>query len=206
MPKNVKEQPNKNKALAINNNKMKKKKVIGIIGEQAGGKGAVADLIVEKFGGARLTTSDILKKILDNLYLEYNRDNLTELALSLKDSFGKDILMKAMLEEVKSADEELVIVDGIRMKGDTDPFEKEYGPNFKLIYVTADPKIRYERSKSRGEKKQESSQDYETFLEKEKTGTEKDIAEIGQKAYSQINNNGTWEELEKQVLETISLL
>ena len=185
---------------------MDKKKVIGIIGEQAGGKGAVADLIVEKYGGVRLTTSDVLKRILDNLFLEFNRDNLTKLALSLKGSFGNDILMKAMLEEVKKAEEELVIVDGIRMKGDTDPFREEYGSNFKLIYVTADPKIRYERSKSRGEKKQESTQDYETFLEKEKTGTEKDIAEIGGKADFQINNNGTWEELEKQILETMSLL
>jgi len=57
---------------------MKKKKIIGIIGEQAGGKGSVTNNIVKKYKGFRLTTSDLLKKTLDNLHLEFNRDNLTK--------------------------------------------------------------------------------------------------------------------------------
>ena len=82
---------------------MKKKRVIGIIGEQAGGKGAVTNNIIKKYGGFRIRTSDLLKKTLDSLHLEFNRDNLTKLAINLKKTFGKDILMKAMLKDIKKS-------------------------------------------------------------------------------------------------------
>src|SRR6056297_2289734 len=183
---------------------MKAEKVTGIIGKQGGGKGGAAEIIVKKFGGIRLTTSDILKKVLDNLFLEYSRDNLSKLALSLKKAFGDEVLMKAMLKEVEQAKEELVVVDGIRMKGDMAPFEKEYGKNFKSIYVTADPQTRYERSKKRGEKKQEAGQSYKSFLSKEKTGTEKDVPLLGKKASFRIDNNGSKKELEKEIIKTIN--
>lgn len=180
------------------------KKLIGIIGEQASGKGAVAKMIVEKYGATRLTTSDLLKKTLETYDLEFSRDNLTKLALALKDNFGNDVLMKALLKDARESDNETVIIDGIRMKGDTKPFEEAYGKDFKLIYVTANPKIRYERSKGRGEKAGEATQDFETFMEKEKSGTEKDIAEIGEKADFTVDNGGTMEELEKQIEDIIN--
>ncbi|MCD4693770.1 hypothetical protein K8R62_00210, partial [bacterium] len=101
---------------------MKIKKVIGIIGEQAGGKGAVTNNIIKKYGGFRLRTSDLLKKTLDSLHLEFNRNNLTKLAITLKNSFGQDILMKAMLDDMKKINTDIIIIDGIRMKGDDKPF------------------------------------------------------------------------------------
>ncbi|MCD4694199.1 hypothetical protein K8R62_02460, partial [bacterium] len=95
-------------------------------------------------------------------------------------------------------------IDGIRMKGDDKPFRDKYGKNFKLIYVTADPKIRYERSKKRGEKAEESKQSYQTFLNKEASATEKYIKTLGKKADFKITNNGSEKELEKQVDEMMS--
>lgn len=180
---------------------MKKKVVIGIIGEQAGGKGSVAKIIIKKYGGKRLTTSDILRRTLDSLHIPVSRTNLTNLALNLKNGFGQDALMKAMLREVELVGADLTIVDGIRMPGDEKPFRDEYGDDFHLLYVTADAKTRYERSTARGEKVGEADQSFEDFLEKEKAETEKYIKEVGEKADFIINNDSSADELEEKVLE-----
>lgn len=183
---------------------MKKKTIIGIIGEQAGGKGAASDIIIKKFGGSRLTTSNILRRTLDSLHIEFSRQNLITLALSLKKGLGDPVLMEAMLKDIEKIDSDLVIVDGIRMHGDTDPFIREYGDDFHLIYVTADQRLRYERSRGRGEKAGESEASFEEFAEKEDMPTEKAIAEIGNTADFIIENNGTYEELTKKVIELMT--
>ena len=180
---------------------MKKKTVIGIIGEQAGGKGAVADIIRKKYGGSRLTVSNILRRTLDSLYLETTRENLIQLALKLKKGFGDAVLMEAMLKEVEKEDADLIIVDGFRMPGDPEPFKKEYNGSFYLIHVTADQKIRYERSTKRGEKVGEATATFEEFQANEKKGTENSIAKVAKEANFKIVNNEDEKELEKQVLE-----
>ena len=183
---------------------MKKKKVIAIIGEQAGGKGAAADIIRKHYGGSRLTISNLLRRTLDTLRLESSRKNLIELALILKKSFGNDVLMRAMLKEVELEDADLVIVDGLRMPGDPDPFRNEYGKDFKLIYVTAQAKIRYERSINRGEKAGESEASFEDFKKNEQAGTEKHIKKVGQTADFIVENNGDRDELEKKIIDVMS--
>lgn len=180
---------------------MKKKKVIGIIGEQAGGKGAVSGIIIKNFGGARLRTSDILRRTLDDIYIEFNRPNLIKLAITLKNNFGQAVLMESMLKEVEKTDSDLIVVDGIRMPGDTEPFKREYGNDFKLIYVTADAKVRYERSRARGEKAEEAKASFEEFLAKDGEETEKYIPEVGKTADFTINNDGTKDDLEKRIIE-----
>ncbi|MBU4217001.1 hypothetical protein L6270_04190 [Candidatus Parcubacteria bacterium] len=180
--------------------KIKKKKVIGIVGEQAGGKGAASNIIIKKYGGSRLTTSNILRRTLDSINIPVSRENLITLALLIKKGFGKDVLMKAMLKEVENEDSSIVIVDGIRMPGDTDPFVEEYGDDFKLIYVTADQKIRYERSLKRGEKAGESEASFAEFMEKENAETEKYIAKVGKKADFKIVNNKDQDELEEKII------
>jgi dephospho-CoA kinase len=180
--------------------RLKMKKVIGIIGEQAGGKGAASTIIIKKYGGTRLTTSNILRRTLDSINIPVSRENLITLALLIKKGFGKDVLMRAMLKEVENEDSNIVIVDGIRMPGDTDPFIEEYGGDFKLIYVTADKKIRYERSLKRGEKAGESEASYEEFISKEKSETEKYISRVGKTADFKIVNNKDQDDLEEKII------
>jgi len=182
---------------------MKKKIIIGIIGEQAGGKGAAADFIRKHYGGQRLTVSSVLRRTLDSLHIDATRDNLINLALVLKKGFGSDVLMKAMLKEVENEDSDLIIVDGFRMPGDPDVFRKEYEKSFFLIYVTADLRVRYERSVKRGEKVGESDAAFEEFAAKESLETERLIAEVGKTADFTIVNNGDAGELEEKILEVM---
>lgn len=183
---------------------MKKKTILGIIGEQASGKGAASNIIIKKYGGTRLTISSVLKRTLDSLHIESSRQNLITLALVLKKGFGDPVLMEAALKDVEKVDSDFVIVDGIRMPGDTDPFISEYGDDFHLIYVTADQKLRYERSKQRGEKAGESTASFEEFAEKENQATEASIRKVGETADFVVENNGNEEELEEKITEIMS--
>ncbi len=180
------------------------KKIIGIIGEQAGGKGSASDIIIKEYGALKITSSDVLKKILNNLHIDFSRENCNQLVMSLKKAFGDAVLMEAVAREAETSDSDYVIIDGIRMHGDTDVFRKIYGDKFCLIYVTADQKIRYERSLKRGEKADESQASFEDFQKNELLDTERAIAEIGATAEFKIINNGGPEELEKQIKEIMS--
>jgi len=121
------------------------------------------------------------------------------LALVLKEGYGPSVIIDSLIQDMEKNGSDIIIADGIRMHGDVEPFRKKYGNNFFLIYVTADLRLRYERTKKRKEKEGEDKATFEEFLEEEGRLTEVSIHEIGRQANFKLNNNGTSEELKKQV-------
>ena len=178
-----------------------KKVVIGLIGEKGSGKGTVSDYLIEKYGAVHYGTSKILRRTLEDLHLPITRDNLIKLALVLKEGYGATVVIDSLIQDMEKNGSNILIADGIRMHGDTEPFKKKYGENFHLVYVTADLKLRYERTKLRKEKEGEDKATFEEFLEEEGRLTEVSIHEVGKKADFKLNNNGTAEELKKQTNE-----
>jgi len=180
---------------------MKRKIIIGLIGEKGAGKGTVAEYLLEKYGAVHFGTSKILRRTLEDLHLPVTRDNLVKLALVLKEGYGPSVIIDSLIQDMEKSDADLIIADGIRMHGDVEPFQKKYGENFYLAYVTADLRLRFERTKARKEKEGEENATLEQFLEEEGKLTEISIHEIGRVAQFKMNNNGTSEELKKQTDE-----
>ncbi len=177
---------------------MKRKIIIGLIGEKGAGKGTVSDYLIEKYGAVHFGTSKILRRTLEDLHLPVTRDNLIKLALVLKEGYGPSVIIDSLIQDMEKSDADIIIADGIRMHGDVEPFQKHYGDNFYLAYVTADLKLRFERTKARKEKDGEENATLEQFLEEEGKLTEISIHEIGRHAQFEINNNGTAKELKEQ--------
>ncbi len=175
-----------------------KKIVIGLIGEKGSGKGTVSDYLIKNYGAAHYSTSRILKRTIESLHLPSTRENYIKLALVLKDAFWSSVVIDALIRDIEESDAKIVIADGIRMHGDVEPFRKKYGKNFFLIYVTADLKTRYERTKKRKEKAGEDKTTLKQFILEEGGLTEVSIHEIGKKADFIFDNNGTKKELEAQ--------
>ncbi len=178
-----------------------KKIIIGIIGEKGSGKGTVSNYLMENYKIDHFCVSDILKRTLENIHILPTRENYNKLAISLKKTFKKTVLIDALIEDIEKDKAKIVIADGIRMNGDVEPFRKKYKNNFYLLYVTADVKVRYERTKKRKEKAGEDKTTFKQFKKQEKNPTEKDIPKIGKKADFILNNNGTKEQLEAQIKE-----
>lgn len=178
---------------------MKKTIIIGLIGEKGCGKGTVADYFIKKLKAEMFHSSGILRTILTALFLPITRENLTKMALVLKRNFGKNVLMEALISNIDDVNPKIAIVDSIRMKEDMDIFEEKYGNDFYTIYVEANVRVRYERTKNRKEKAGEGEATFEEFLREEKTATESRIHQIGKRASFIIDNNDDKPNLMKQI-------
>lgn len=172
--------------------------VIGLIGEKGAGKGTVSDYLIEKYGAIHYGTSKILRRTLEDLHLPVTRDNLTKLALVLKEGYGPSVVIDSLIMDMEKNGSDIIIADGIRMHGDVEPFRKKYGKNFFLVYVTADARKRYERIKKRKEKDGEDKLTFIEFLAEEAKLTEISIHEIGKQADFTLNNDKGKKELIEQ--------
>ena len=174
-----------------------KKIVIGIAGEIASGKETVAEYLVEKHRAKKFRMSDILKNILERVNLGNNRKNLGKLSLALRESFGQDVLIHALIEDIKGSDADIVIIDGIRRMAELEHLSNL--DNFKFIYLKADLKKRYERLIRRGEKQDDNIKTFEEFKKDHQIETETTILELEDKAGTVITNDETLEDLYKKI-------
>src|SRR3989344_7747948 len=111
-----------------------KKIIIGITGEMASGKGAVAQFLIEKYKAKRYRFSDALRSILDDLALPQTRANMTRLSSELRQAFGENLLAEVIRRKVvQDIVFSLIVIDGIRRSSDVEFFQELSG--FVLWYV-----------------------------------------------------------------------
>lgn len=176
--------------------------ILGLVGKQGCGKGTIADVLQKDYQAGYYRFSSILSDILNRLGIEKSRTNLIRISTVLRQSFGEDVLSYALESHVLQAPEDIVIIDGIRRPEDIVALEPL--PQFKLISVDADPRLRFERMKGRGEKVGESNMSWEQFLADEQAPTEITIPLVMERATIKIENNGTQNELIAKVHEMMT--
>ena len=92
--------------------------VIGLVGELASGKGTVAEYIQKKTHASQARFSQLLLDVLNRLALKTNRENFSALAQALRKTFGKDVIGKALKNDIAHLKETVTLIDGIRIKQD----------------------------------------------------------------------------------------
>lgn len=171
--------------------------ILGIAAEIAGGKGTVTKYVTEKYNGSSHRFSTMLRDILDRIYLEHSRGNMQNLSTALRQTFGEDTMAKVMFEDTKKDEHEVVVIDGVRRTADIKYLRQL--PEFKLIYIDADIKKRYERIIKRGENPDDATKTFEQF-EKDQLGeADAQIRSLKDQADFVIDNNGTFNDLYNQV-------
>lgn len=173
------------------------KLILGLAGEMGSGKGTIAKHICEEYGGNMHRFSTILRDILDRAYLEQSRDNMQTLSTILRKNFGEDLLAKSIYHDTERDEHDLVVVDGIRRMADI--LYLEDVPHFKLIYVEADIKTRYERIKKRNENMDDSEKTFSDFEKDNQDESESQIRDLKNYANYIVDNNGTFTDLYKQI-------
>lgn len=177
---------------------MKSKQIIIALASQiAGGKGTTGDYLIQKYKAERKKFSDCLGDIADRCYLEKNRVNLQGISTALRSFYGDDFLSKVLFNDIKKSRAKIIIIDGVRRKGDIKNFIKL--PNFYLIFIETEPKIRYKRLLLRGEKTDDKNKSYKDFLKDSNNEAEKQIDSLRSISAFFIKNNTDLKYLYSQV-------
>ncbi len=179
------------------------KKVIGIAGNIGAGKGTITRYLIEKYGAEAVAYTNILKDVLDRLYLPNERQNLAGLAEALRNAFGKDILSRVLEQDIQKKEAELVVFDGIRKKAELDYFKNKID-DFIFVFVEAPLEVSYERLIKRGEKTDDNSKTFAEFKKDHQRPADKDVPLLKQYADFVIDNGGELEETYRQINEMMA--
>lgn len=173
------------------------KLVIGIVGAPLAGKETCANLLEkllleDGYSVSRHVFSEILRETLDLWGIPRGRDNEQKMAIVMNadTGFGDGALSRAMQHRIMNEDVDVTILDGVRWLGDEKMLRglNDEGIKSILIYIQADPNVRYARLLARN-RAGESATTWEKFLEQERARTEVDIPAIGNRAEIVLDNN-----------------
>lgn len=174
--------------------------IIGLVGEKGSGKDTfthfLQDLIKQK-KISHIRFSDLLKHTLKLWDLPMTRSNLQKMAQFLEEGFGPGTVARGIEVQIQKTDADIIILDGIRWKPDVELLKKF--PSRTLVYITADPKLRFQRLKSRGEKDGEAGMSFKQFQKEEQAKNELLIPQIGGSADYKITNNTLIEDFKAEV-------
>lgn len=171
--------------------------ILGLAGEIASGKGTVAKYISTKYGAKTWRFSTMLRDVMDRLSIEQTRPNVQLLSRILRENFGEDLFAVVMSRDVKSDSSEVIIIDGVRRLADI-KYLKAF-PEFKLVYLEADIRKRYERIVKRGENADDTVKTFVEFQKDHEGESELQIKGLKDQADFLIDNNGSYEDLYRQV-------
>lgn len=178
--------------------------MLGIAGELLSGKSTAAAFYIEKFGAKHLKFSRLLDEVLSLLNLPFSRQNEQDLGALLKNLFGQEVLTNALANIAKTSGHEIVLFDGIRRVEEAQALKREL-PNFKLIYISAGPQIRYDRLLQRREKADEGRpMSLADFLATQEHAADKAITDTKQYADYVIYNDDSIESFEAQLTRVVA--
>lgn len=132
--------------------------IIGLTGKNGSGKGEVADFL-EKRGFSYHSLSDEIREEMKRRGIDITRENLIPFANELRNDHGPSYLAEKILQRLEP--DKNYIVDSIRNPFEVETLRKR--SDFHLVAIVADPKVRFERLKSRGRENDPTG--YEKFLE-----------------------------------------
>src|SRR3989344_3808493 len=179
------------------------KKLIGLTGEIGAGKDTFCEYVKKNYDNVFVFRfSDALTDVLKIFFDAVKREDQQWLGLVLRERFGKDILVRALIKKANSINDGIIILNGVRKDGEVNAI-KEIGG--KIIYITAEQKTRWERVKIRGEKADDDVP-FEKFLEMGNAEAELQIPDIGKAADFKIENNDSKEEFYQKVKKIIDLI
>lgn len=178
------------------------KKIIGLTGPIASGKGTVKKYIEEKYGGKDCRFSTALRDIANRIGVETNRTNLQTVSEMLRKYFGQNILAKIISNDVKGLDSDIIVIDGVRRLADIE-YLKDI-PGFVLVKIDASPEIRYERMKKRNENKGDDQKTFEEFLaDHTRSDSDSEVPIVMSHASKALDNNGDLQNLYRQIDELL---
>lgn len=141
-------------------------KLIGISGTNGSGKDTLGETLAKDFGWYFISVTDLLRTEAKNRGLPPERRYTSRISAEWRRQFGLGVLVDRAIESYESLGREYagLVISSLRNPGEPDAVHRLGGW---VVWVDADPKIRYQRIESRL-RGPEDHKTYEQFLEEEK--------------------------------------
>ena len=172
--------------------------ILGLTGQNAAGKGEVAEFL-KKCGYTYYSLSDAIRDEIRSQGKEVTRDRLIETGTYLRTTFGASVLADRIRHKVTP--DLNVVVDSIRNPSEVEALKQL--PDFFLLNVTAPAELRFERIKSRArENDPKTLADFKRVEAAEEESTDPNNQQLkATRALSdlQLENAGTMVELHEKL-------
>jgi dephospho-CoA kinase len=139
-------------------------RIIGVAGTNGAGKDSVGEYLADKHGWHFVSGSDILRDELRRRGLPIEREHLRGLSTEWRRNNHAGYLIEKAVEGFEEGKYSGLVIASIRHPGEADYIHEHGG---QIIWIDADPKIRYKRIYSR-QRSSEDNKTYEQFLAEEK--------------------------------------
>lgn len=193
--------------------------VIGVSGTNGSGKDTVCHVLEERFGFLFVSVSELLRDELGRRGLSVERENLRMISTEWRRQGGLGVLVDKSLDkfyESMQGQYKGLAVSSLRNPGEAGRVHELEG---KVIWVDADPKVRYERITSvvRDGRESEDNKSFEQFVSEEQaelksSGDENELSmlDVKEKADFIYENNGSdigkfKDEIEQFLIENFGL-
>lgn len=180
--------------------------IYGIAGTNGAGKDSVGDMLADRHDFLVVSASDLLREEARKRGLSIEREVLRTISAEWRKKDGLGAIIDHAKKLFDEGDYAGLAITSIRNPGEPDRIHDLGG---KVVWVDADPKIRYERITSR-QRSTEDKKTYQEFVEEEKaemtpSGDETTLNMAGVKDRSDIflENNGNDLEAFKNEAEKI---
>lgn len=189
-------------------------KIIGIAGTNGSGKDSLGQILADDYGWLFISVTDILRDGLRGQNLPISRENLRTLSAQWRRESGLGVLVDKAVDIYKKDPEKYkgLVLASLRNPGENDRVHELGG---KVVWVDADPKIRYERIQANANSRSragEDNQTYDQFLAEEAaemkhSGDEATLSMAGVKAKADIflQNNSNLEDFKQKIDEALNL-
>lgn len=185
---------------------MDKKIIIGITGTIGAGKGTIVDYLVKNKNFVHFSArEDVINKEIEKRGLSITRDNMVLVANDLREKYGPSHVALELLKMAQNSSENCIL-ESIRTPGEIEALRNKGG--FYLFAVDAEQKTRYDRICKRGNT-QSDDVSFGKFKEQEEVEmtsidpNKQNLSKCILMADYIFDNNGTFEDLYRQIDETM---
>jgi dephospho-CoA kinase len=173
-------------------------KIIGLSGTNGSGKDTVGEMLAAQHGYLFVSVSDLLREEARRRNLPVTREVLRTISAEWRREFGLGVLVDRAIEKCKSFGDKYVgvVASPMRNAGEAQHLKDCGGL---LIWVDADPRVRYERITNR-KRSLEDDKTFEQFLAEEQDEMHRQVgadeatlnmAAVKEKADIFLENNGS---------------
>jgi len=179
-------------------------KVIGAVGDIGSGKDEVLKYLRDRYGVPYISTGDIVRQMAQQEGVVGTRENLEAISKRCFTEIGRGCFVRMAGQEIQKRGWKVAGISGVRSPEDVAVMKEMFGGDFILVRVEInDPKVRFERVRLRGERRDPLS--WEAFQEQDRNEErEFQINSAEAMADYSVDNSGTLEDLHRQLDEMVA--